>query len=78
MIDVSLLVCACAMRFFFKSDRILFLSHQKRMKTTNFSMKARRLAVSKASPRISPTRMKKKMVRIRPTFSERSAYGRII
>ena len=60
MIEVILLVAVWAIRFFFNSALMLFLSQKSRMYTKIFSRNPLRLAVSKVSPKMRPIRMKKK------------------
>ena len=77
MIEVNLFVALWAIRFFFKRARMLFRSQKKRMYTIVVSKAPLRFAVKRVRPRMSPTKMKKNICRIRPAFSARSAYGRI-
>ena len=78
MTDVNLFVFLCATRFFLIRARMLLRSQKKSRYVIITSMNPRRLATSKVSPRIRPPRIKKKIYKIRPAFSERSAYGRIM
>jgi len=68
MIDVSLLVALCAIKFFLRSARILLRSQKNKKYTMRVSRGILKFAASKVSPKIMPIRMAKNISKISPAF----------
>ena len=68
MIDVNLFVCLCATRFFLIKARILFFSQNRSKYVTMISKKPLKFEASMVKPKISPSKMKKKIYNIKPAL----------